>query len=152
MSLGVPTVPDIVPATAVPMFVLGKSNCGWLNTLKNSERNWSLTLSVIGNSLKTEKSMLVRPGARSTPRPEFPNVYSAGVPQGAPGVSSAVLNQRVNVGLSRLGSPVRFGRLPVPVLATGLASDGVKGNPVCRISIMFSCQLPSTAFTQRCGA
>ena len=142
----------MVPATAVPTFVFGRSNCGWLKMLKNSERHCSLTRSVIGNSLKIEKSKLVRPGERRMPRPALPKVYSAGVVQGAPGVSRAVLNHCVRFGFGKLASPTRLGRLPVPVLATGLASDGVNGIPVWKIRIRLACQLPNAVLAQRCEA
>src|SRR5207237_7921383 len=79
-----------------------------------------------------------------------PNVYSAGVAQGAPDVSRAVLNHRERVGLSTSASPTRLGRLPVPVLATGLASDGVNGSPVWKIRIRLTCQLPNALLTQLC--
>src|ERR1700682_3490772 len=99
--------------------------------LKNSPRNCRRNRSVMGNSLNTEKSTLVRPGPRRIPRPAFPNVNCAGVTQGAPGVLSAVLNQCVSVGSEMCQSATRLGRLEEPVLATELARTGANGSPVC---------------------
>ncbi len=60
-----------------------------------------------------------------------------------------VLNQWATVGFERLASPKTLGRLDVPVLATELASTGVKGSPVCAVRIMLTCQFPKIAFCHR---
>src|SRR5438477_5911197 len=39
---------------------LGSLNCGWLKALRNSERNWSLILSLNENVLMTDKSQSIR--------------------------------------------------------------------------------------------
>src|SRR5216683_3381674 len=46
--------------------------------LKNSARNSTLVLSVIGTVLNSEKSNSAKPGPSSTPRPRFPQVPNVG--------------------------------------------------------------------------
>src|SRR5260370_17785170 len=59
-------------------WVLGFAKCGWLRTLKNSARNWTLTRSVRLVALTTEKSQLSNRGPRNGFRPAFPKVPNAG--------------------------------------------------------------------------
>ena len=49
-----------------------------LNTLKNSARNWTVSLSLTVWFLKIEKSKLLRPGPRKLLRPTLPNSRGAG--------------------------------------------------------------------------
>src|SRR5579864_654165 len=135
----------MIPACAFPMVALGKSNCGWLRTLKNSPRNWTRTRSETTTSLKREVSRLKRPGPCRIFLPASPNVYKAGVDQTAPGTLKEVLNQWVSVGFgtAALTPDAILGRLDEPVFATELASTGVKGSPVCAVRMMFTCQAPN---------
>ena len=62
----------MVPALPAPMAAFGRSNCGWLKTLKHSARNWTFKPSLIVNSLKSEKSKFTRPGPYKMFRPALP--------------------------------------------------------------------------------
>src|SRR5712691_10112646 len=48
-----------------------------LNALKNSERNWRLTVSVKAKLLNREMSQFQKPGAERMSRPEVPKVSGA---------------------------------------------------------------------------
>src|SRR5271154_6182821 len=148
MSRGVPSVAEMIPACALPIVALGRSNCGWLSTLNNSPRNCTWTRSVTATSLNKEVSRLKRLGPRRIFRPASPNVYKAGVDHTAPDTLKEVLNQSLSVGFeSAAFTPdVMLGRLDEPVFATELASTGVNGSPVCAVRIMFACQPPKTLF------
>src|SRR5262245_59451756 len=106
------------------MAAFGRSNCAMLNRLKHSARNCSCLLSLIRNSLNTEKSKFTRPGPYKMFRPELPYVNGAGV------ANADVSNHRSTVGFDNVPSPTRSGRLPVPVLTVGALSVGVYGKPV----------------------
>src|ERR1700692_646309 len=118
MSRGVPRVAEMIPACALPMVALGKSNWGWLSTLKSSPRNCTWTRSVTTKSLNKEVSRLKRPGPRRIFLPALPNVYIVGVNHAAPGTLNEVLNQWSIVGFEIFGSDAMLGRLVEPVFAT----------------------------------
>ena len=99
MSRGVPSVAEMIPACALPIVALGKSNCGWLSTLNNSPRNCKWTRSETAKSLNKEVSRLKRPGPRRIFLPASPNVYKAGVDHTAPGTLKEVLNQSLMRGI-----------------------------------------------------
>src|SRR6478736_8972795 len=63
----------------------GLLNCGWLNALKNSARNWSVWFSRILVVFRIEISKLNCPGPLMMPVPELPN----SVPQVVPGFATA---------------------------------------------------------------
>ena len=52
LPAAVPTVERMLPNVLLVKAVLGSENCGWLNRLKNSPRNWKLRLSCEGMGVK----------------------------------------------------------------------------------------------------
>src|ERR1700693_5301727 len=148
MSRGVPSVVEMIPACALPIVALGKSNWGWFRTLNNSPRNCTWTRSETATSLNKEVSRLKRPGPTRIFLPASPNVYNAGVDHAAPGTLNEVLNQSLSAGFESgaFASELMLGRLDELVFATELARTGVKGSPVCAVRMMFSCQPPKTLF------
>src|SRR5258706_16364346 len=63
----------------------GVLNCGWLNALKNSARNWSVWFSRILVVFRIEISKLNCPAPFMMPVPEWPNIG----PQAIPGFAAA---------------------------------------------------------------
>jgi hypothetical protein len=92
----------------------GFNKFGWLNTLKNSARNWKLFLSLILKFLDNETSKSTNPGPTMDPRFSFPNCPVAGIE------NAAVLNHFAIVGLDDTVLPLSFGRSARP--------------PVCELS------------------
>src|SRR5260370_1769986 len=75
----VPVGATILPAEALilppeKMFGFGRPKLVLLVILKNSARNSTRVVSVMGVVLNTEKSNSVRPGPSNTPRPTLPQV------------------------------------------------------------------------------
>src|SRR5579863_8973637 len=71
-----PNVPSLMLLSGIP-------NVGVLNALKNSARNSTRLDSVIGKTLKNDRSKLRGQSARKALRPVLPNVYAAGAPKAA---------------------------------------------------------------------
>src|ERR1039458_4058523 len=85
MTRGLFTVEDIEPKFGVLMSaypvapVLGRPNCGWLNRLKNSARNFKLMPSRgSANCLMTEKSVFAKSGPDTGGRDAFPSSPASG--------------------------------------------------------------------------
>src|SRR6266536_1430391 len=105
---GFPTVLVIWPTPGLKIVPFGCPNCGVLNTLKNSERNWSLQRSLKAKSLNRETSKLTRPGPYSALRAALPNRLFGGC------AKALASNHRASERSLEESTPlpVRSGRLP----------------------------------------
>src|ERR1700739_1276640 len=116
----------------------------------NSERNWSLFVSVNRKSLCRLKSVSENRGPRRTPEPQVPKVLVAGKLNvlgshhwmyAAPGVFTFCFRYR--------GAALQFGRSlangpPAPLVPDGSWKPmvGVTALPVCQVTIPPTSQLP----------
>src|SRR5271166_1055277 len=113
--------------------------------LKNSERNCRPTFSVRRKSLSAPRSHVKRPGPIRTLRPVLPNVYGGGFTKQVMSNHSWM----VCLPVERLPSHKRFGRVNVPVLAVGFASDTENGAPDCAVTMLVACHPPRNASAKR---
>src|SRR5438128_486825 len=107
---------------------------GWFQMLKNSERNWSLTLSPMGNDLYRAQFQAFSAGPWIRPVPQFPKVPNAGA------AKAALLNHcETFFGPDTL--PTQSGRAANPLVP--VAIPGVKANPLSITVIPENVQPPS---------
>src|SRR6476619_7270353 len=116
-DLSVLIVEVTLPKFASVMFPVGLFMIAVLGKLNDSARNSIERRSPNGNCRNMERSIFQTGELRSTYRPKLPN-------ENAPGAAkAAVLKYFCRVGLSRSGSPIRFG-LKYPVFPVFAESPG----------------------------
>src|SRR6516162_8367492 len=117
--------------------------------LKASARNCTLHLSLMLTFLNREVSKVVRLGPVRDPRPTFPKVPLTG------GADPKAFGSNHRFGLPRITGPVKAGfqfgtsGLSVsPVPEVFAPTCGVKGKPLCAVTMPFHCQ-PPISFSRR---
>src|SRR5262245_50545424 len=120
----------------------GGAKLGVLVKLKNSARKSKYFDSVRPNFLLRLRSQFLSPGARRIPTPADPKVPDAGR------LKAAELIHRSSVGLSTVGSPIKFGRAePRPPCNDWSAAVTVIGKPERNCTMLPRAQPPRTPLT-----
>src|SRR5207253_2488383 len=132
--------------------MLGEFKMGVFVTLKNSARNSSLLDSLNGNSFWTLRSPERRPGPRTVPTPQVPNVpgtagpYEAGSNHWKP-MNCPVELSKAGFRPNTRGGATQLARGPRELVPEASSATIVSGNPPWNWTILPTCQLPITALT-----
>ena len=103
----------IFPAFGDDKVAFGAFRLTRLKTLVESALNWKAIPSLMRNSRCRLISMSRYPGERRKSRGVLPSAPPGPIPPDKPGplgVKAALLNQPLEVGLERFGSPTKFAR------------------------------------------
>src|SRR5438093_9766391 len=107
----------MLPNPALPNAEFGAAKLGMFVTLKISARSCRRVVADSGTFLNTDRSMRRCGGPCSVLFPVLPMVLTGWA------AKAATLNHWAIVGLSRFGSPIRFGRSPPPVFDRAVPFD-----------------------------